>query len=116
MENTISGDAAVAASENTCAADTTAIYPNGAKPNTSETLPGELGTPHERIQLIQTEIRNAIAAGMKIRYGNIQHDGVPCLVIWIENATLVKGSGTTFEYVGNIVTRKLPETEVSAAT
>lgn len=116
MENTISGDAVVAKSENHFEADTTAIYQNGAKPNTPETLPGELGTPHERMQLIQTEIRNAIAAGMKIRYGNIEHDGVPCLVIWIENAALVKGSGTTFEYVGNLVTRKLPDTEVSAAT
>ena len=101
MANTTSGGKEAENSAQAYAAVISGNSPNGANENMPETLPGEIGTPAQRMEVLQMEIRNAIKAGMRVRYGNIEHEGVTCLVIWIEQARLVKGSGTTFEYIGN---------------
>ena len=101
MANTTLGEKAAAPRAQAFEAARSGNYQNGASANTTETLPGEIGTPAQRIEVLQMEIRNAMKAGLKVHFGNVMHEGVPCLVIWIEEARLVKGSGTTFEYIGN---------------
>ena len=115
MANTTSGGAAVEPRANLYAEATSGNYQNGANDNISETLPGEVGTPHERIQLLQMEVRNAIKAGLPVRYGNAIQNGVNVLVISIANARALMGSGNaTFEWLGDVATT-LPEDYQKAA-
>ena len=109
MANTTFGGAEAAESANPYGAVISGNSPNTDETNTRETLPGEIGTPHERIQMIQIEVRNAIKAGLPVRYGNALSNGVPTLVISITNARAVMGMvNATFEYLGDVAT-VLPE-------
>ena len=104
MENTTFGDAAAAKNAQQYGAATFGNSPNGASENMPETLPGEIGTPDQRIQVLQMEVRNAIKAGLPVRYGNAIQNGVPVLVISIANARALMGSGNaTFEWLGDVV-------------
>lgn len=64
-------------------------YQNIAKPSIAATLPGEIGTPQERLEILQNEILNARTAGLSIRLQNsTSKTGHPVLVILVMDAEI----------------------------
>lgn len=89
MENTLSGAKVVSSSGKRSRGAISGNYQNTAKPNTLETLPGEIGTPQARLEVLQDEISLARAAGLAVRIDNITTKaGRKCLVIVVMDSML----------------------------
>lgn len=89
MENTLSDARAVKSNGKRSRVGTSGNYQNTANRNTIATLPGEIGTPQARLEVLQDEISLARAAGLSVRIDNVTTKaGRKCLVIVVMDSML----------------------------
>lgn len=89
MVNTLSDARAVKSNGKRSRVGTSGNYQNTANRNTIATLPGEIGTPQQRLEVLQDEIMLARAAGITINIENVTTKaGRKCVVIVVNDALL----------------------------
>lgn len=94
MESTTLGEKGWEKTDSPVAADDSSISPQQDETHIMSTANGDesgakLGTPQERLEMLQQEIRNCIAAGMQLTIGNATRAGRSVLVIGIYDARIV---------------------------
>lgn len=87
--DTLSGAKAASKTGKRSRAATSGSYQNTGSKSIGAMLPGEIGTPQQRLEVLQDEITLTRAAGLSVRLDNVTTKaGRKCLVIVVMDAML----------------------------